>query len=112
MESSSGGLDRQHVDVEGETIVETPKDLFLGEAFLGLQVGNLRERMNTGVGSARAADRNLGFEQFPRRARERSRNRAIRVFLRLPAAIAGAVVFERQLPCRHRRKLSKNRRAR
>ena len=61
----------------------------------------LTHRVHARVGAARAVQADLGAEDFLQRRFERLLDRRA-VRLRLPAAVVGAVVLDRELPSNHR----------
>ena len=96
-------LRRQHVDVARQRVVELEPQRLGREASLQVEVGDLAERVHARVRAPRAVD----VEIAP--ARDLSHHaldlalHGAGVRLNLPAAIAGARVFERELEARHRR---------
>src|SRR5437588_998604 len=88
------------------------EDVPFGGAFGGLDVSDLRQRVDAGIGAAGASSRGVLAKKLTRRAQEHSLDRAVGVLLRLPAAVPSAVVLEGQFPGRHPKTLSEGGRRR
>jgi hypothetical protein len=97
MEAVRHLLDREHVDVGGQLVVERVAQGVGSERRRDLEMGDLQEGMDAGVRAARAVELEVaaaadGLDRLLELALDRAR-----VLLDLPAAVARAGVFERKL---------------
>lgn len=96
MEARRRLLHPENVDRDGEEVVETMEDLPRRETVRGIQMGDLGKGMNAGVGPAGPLDLHLSPEELPGGIDQGPLD-APRVFLHLPAAVAGPVILQREL---------------
>src|SRR5215510_10399617 len=107
MKTIVGLFDLQDVDVRRQPVIYGVEDLLrTGNVFRPasarreFQMGDLRQRMNSGVGAPRAADLDLSIEEIFSGLAQFAGDRA-RVRLLLPSAVARAVVFKGEFPGFH-----------
>ena len=95
-----GRGDLEEMNVGRQRLLEPARELVDRHRAARLQMRDLGERMDAGVGAARAAEIDAFAHRLLDRAPELARDRP-GVLLLLPAAVARALVLERQLPGRH-----------
>ena len=93
---------RQDVDVRRQLVVQAPPERLGRQRRADVEVRHLRQRVNAGIGAARAVKLEvLAAGDASRRAIDFALNRS-RVLLDLPAAVTRAGVLDGQLEARHR----------
>src|SRR5205814_8036051 len=93
MEVRRGFFDLQNVDICRKLVVQFHPDDLGGKHRLDVEVRDLLKRMNPGIGSARPIDFDRrSIEHLARNIEKLALHRAC-IFLNLPAAVTGALVF-------------------
>ena len=97
VERASDLVGAQDVDVGGQRVVDAATEQFGGKCGLKLEVSNLCQRMNTGIGAAGSVEFELAdARRLADRAIELALHR-LGILLDLPATVASAGVLDRQL---------------
>ena len=95
VEAVAGRFERQEVDVGRQRLVRRAQDLLAAELAGGLQMGDLGQGVDPGVGPPRPTELDFlpgcRFDRLPHFAGNRAR-----ILLFLPPAVAGAFVFDGQ----------------
>src|SRR5262245_41613124 len=102
MEASRGLRQLENHDIGRQQIVHPSQDniRFVTNRSADFDVGDLTERMDTGVGSAGALHLDIALEYFLSGLSQLAHHGAS-VLLFLPAAVPAAIVFEQELECGH-----------
>jgi hypothetical protein len=100
MKTGVDTFDLEHIDIRREVVVQPVQDFLQREGSGCFKMSNLPQGMNPGIRSARALNVHGLTENLLRRPNQRALN-APRIFLGLPAAVAGTIILERQLISGH-----------
>ena len=95
------GIDRKHVDVRGQSIVDAAPECFSGQRLSHVEMGDLSQRVHAGVGSARSHEFEILLAHRLADGAFELALHGARVLLFLPAAVARAGVLDRELVSRH-----------